>query len=295
MDLLVLGAGGLLGSNVVAEGARRGHSVTGTYHSSVPSLDVTLEQLDIREEDTFRSLLDTYQPDTVVNCAAMTDVDACEEDEEAAFEVNGRAPGVLATACLDYGCRFVHVSTDYVFDGEAETPYSETAATEPVQVYGASKLEGERTVRGTETGALIPRLSFVWGWHRATDEMTGFPAWIRNRLDVGDSIPLFTDQYVTPSRAGRAAATILDLVAVDQSGLFHVASRSCVSPYQFGIQLCRLLDASPELLDEESMTAVDRPASRPSYTCLDVSKIEQMLNRPQPTLEADLAAVADLF
>lgn len=295
MDLLVIGAGGLLGSNVVAEGVRRDHSVTGTYHSSVPSLDVTLERLDIRDEETFHTLLDTYRPDAVVNCAARTDVDACEEDEEAAFEVNGKAPGRLATACRDSGCRFVHISTDYVFDGDADTPYSETAATEPVQIYGASKLEGERMVWEADAGALITRLSFIWGWHQATDVLTGFPAWVRNRLVSSDSTALFTDQSVTPSRAGQAAATILDLVASDHAGTFHVTSRSCVTPYQFGIELCEYFDASPELLEKGSMSAVNRSAVRPSYTCLDVSKVEKALGRKQPTLEADLAAVADLL
>lgn len=295
MDLLVVGAGGLLGSNVVAEGAGRGHTVTGTYHSSVPALDVTLEQLDIRDEETFRFLLDTYQPDAVVNCAAMTDVDACEADTEAAFEVNGNAPGTLATVCRNHSCRFVHVSTDYVFDGEVETPYTEMAAPDPVQVYGDSKRNGERRVQDADVEALITRLSFVWGCHRATNELTGFPAWVRDRLTAGESTPLFTDQFVTPSRAGQAAATILDLVASDHAGHFHVASRSCVSPYQFGTRLCEHFDASLELLEEGSKRAVDRPASRPSYTCLDVSKVEGALDRPQPTLEADLAAVADLF
>ena len=294
MNVLVLGAGGLLGSNVVVAARDRGHAVAGTYHSTRPAFDVPLARLDVRDRNAFRSLLDEHDPEAVVNCAAMTDVDACEANPEEAFAVNGRAPGRLAAICSDREMAFVHVSTDYVFDGTADDPYDESSTPNPVQVYGESKLEGEHAVRDAYEEALLVRLSFVWGQHRSTDDLTGFPAWLRERLAAGESTPLFTDQHVTPSRAGAAATTILDLLETDRSGTFHVASRSCVTPHEFGTALCARLGADETLLETGRQADVDRPASRPRYTCLDVGKAETTLGRSQPTLEADLDAVSSL-
>lgn len=295
MRVLVLGVGGLLGSNVATEAADRGVDVAGTYHSTRPSFEMPLDQLDIRDTDTVQELIDTHGPDAIVNCAAMTDVDDCEENPEMAREVNGRAPGQVAELCNDRGIAFVHVSTDYVFDGRGDRPYDESAATGPIQVYGESKLQGEHAVQDTHDSALVPRLSFVWGIHRASNELTGFPAWVRGRLLDGEPTPLFTDQNVTPSRAGAAAATILDLLALEHDGLFHIAAQSCITPYDFGTSLCDRLDVDAGLIEGGQQSDVDRPAARPQYTCLDVSKVESVLVIPQPTLEADLDAVEPLL
>lgn len=295
MDILVLGAAGLLGSNVVETASTRGWTVTGTYHSSRPSLDVPLSQLDIRSRDTFQSVLDEYNPDAVVNCAALTDVDRCEDAPAEAFAVNGRAPGDLAACCAQREVEFVHVSTDYVFDGKAAVPYVESASPNPIQVYGKSKLEGERAVREAYGDAVVVRLSFVWGQHQSTGDLTGFPAWLRDRLTAGETTPLFTDQHVTPSRAGAAAATILALLDSGCNDVFHLAARSCVTPYEFGSKLCSWIGADESLIEAGVQADVDRPAPRPQYTCLDVEKVEAELDRHQPTLDADLKAVASLL
>jgi dTDP-4-dehydrorhamnose reductase len=293
MRVLVVGANGLLGSNVVREGQRRGWTVCGTYHSSRPGFDVPLSRFDLGDYDHFDDTLAEHDPDAVLNCAAMTDVDACERNADQAHLLNGEAPGGLASHCAATDVDFVHVSTDYVFDGSARHPYSESADPNPIQAYGASKLAGERSVREEVTAALVARLSFVWGVHRGRDALTGFPAWVRDRLRSGDSVPLFTDQWVTPTRAGQAAATLLDLVERDTSGRYHVACQSCVTPSEFGAVIADSVGRSAELLREGSTSDLDRPASRPSYTCLDVGKVEATLGRSQPTLREDIDAIGD--
>lgn len=291
MRLLVVGANGLLGSNVVRTAQRRDWTVAGTYRSTRPAFDVPLTQFDLREHGDFDAVLDEHDPDAVVNCAAMTDVDGCEATPERARVVNGKGPGGLAAACERADARFVHVSTDYVFDGEASTPYDETAEPNPVQVYGETKLAGERAVRAESETALLTRLSFVWGRHGDTGELTGFPAWVRGRLQAGDSVPLFTDQWVTPTRAGQAAETILSLVEHDSTGCYHVACSSCVTPYEFGTVIAEREGADPDLLREGSAGDVDREAARPTYSCLDVEKVTAELGRPQPTVREDVDAV----
>jgi dTDP-4-dehydrorhamnose reductase len=295
MDLLAVGAGGLVGSNVVARATARGWSVAGTYHSTEPALDASLHALDVTDRGALRDGLAATDPDAVVNCAAMTDVDACERDPERARAVNADAPGALASACADRGIRFAHLSTDYVFGGGAEAPYDEAAATDPRQTYGRTKLDGERAVRRAHGDALVARLSFVYGVHRGDPAapLTGFPAWVRERLAAGESVPLFTDQHVTPTRAGQAAETVLDLVAAGATGTFHVAGRSCVTPHAFGEAVASRVGAPDSLLDRSSLDAVERPAERPRYTCLDVAKVETRLGRAQPTLATDLDAIRD--
>jgi dTDP-4-dehydrorhamnose reductase len=293
MRLLVVGANGLLGSNVVHVGRRHDWTVMGTYHSSQPAFDIPLTQFDLAEYESFNEVLETHEPDLVINCAAMTDVDSCETNPERATVLNGDAPGALATQCAATDVEFVHVSTDYVFDGTARDPYHEGETPNPVQVYGDSKLAGERAVQRTDGEHLIARLSFVWGVHRSSSELTGFPAWVRGQLASGGPVPLFTDQWVTPTRAGQAAATLLELVDAGATGLYHVACQSCVTPYEFGEVLADQLGADAALLTEGSTDDIDRDATRPTYTCLDVSAVESHLGRPQPTLESDVKEIWD--
>ena len=295
MTTVVLGANGLLGSNVLTTANNRGESPVGTYHSEKPAFDYPCHQLDIRETDRLGTLLDNIDPDLVVNCAAMTDVDGCEENPDQAQAVNGTAPGSIARLCADRDIAFTHVSTDYVFDGEGDTPYDIGDSPNPIQKYGVSKLAGEGAVREQHPEPTIVRLSFVYGIHRGTDDLEGFPAWVRDRLQSGDRTPLFTDQWVTPTRAGQAAETILDLHEREATGLYHVACRSCVTPFEFGQQIRERMGVSVEYVEEGSMDDVDRPAERPSFSCLDVSSTESALDRRQPTLTKDLDVIEAIF
>lgn len=293
MNLLVVGANGLLGSNVISAGHERNWNVSGTYHSTAPDFEMPLTRFDLRNHDTFNELLDQHNPDVVVNCVAMTDVDACERNPEQAHHLNGETPGLLAKQCGERGTKFAHVSTDYVFSGEKQGPYVESADTNPLQVYGESKLAGERTVRRNSDDAIITRLSFVYGVHRSKRELSGFPAWVRTRFESNEEVPLFTDQWVTPTRAGQAAETLLDLVEEQATGLYHVACKTCISPYEFGEVIAEQRKDGTSLLVNGSMNDVDRAAERPARTCLSVEKVENRLGRPQPTLREDIAEIRD--
>jgi dTDP-4-dehydrorhamnose reductase len=294
MDVLVVGAGGLLGSNVVASAVERGLSATGSYHSTELSFEIPLRKLDIRASGEFAELLAEFDPSVVVNCAAITDVDACEDQPELAHSINADAPAAMARRCSERGIGFVHVSTDYVFDGQTDARYDEESDANPIQAYGRSKLAGDRDVRSAHDSPLIIRPSFVYGTNRASEtaELQGFPAWVRSRLTDGQDVPLFADQYVTPSRAGSTAETLLNLVDAGASGTFHVAARSCVTPYEFGRVVASTMDVETGALKERSQADVDQRAARPSRTCLDVEHVETRLGRTQPTLRADVDAIA---
>lgn len=289
--VLVVGADGLLGSNVLAETLSRGWSAAGTYHTDEPDLDAPLFELDVRDEADVGGVLDRVTPDAVVNCAAMTGVDACEEHPDRAHETNAAAPGTLVTAAGQRDVEFVHVSTDYVFDGTARRPYSEIDEPNPRQVYGRTKLAGDRAVLRAKAPSLVGRLSFVYGVHRSTGELAGFPAWVRDRLDAGDTTPLFTDQHVSPTRARGAARTLLDLLAADEHGLFNIASRVCVTPHAFGHAVARRLEQPADPIARGSLADIDRTATRPAYTCLSTDRVAAALGREQPALGTDLDAI----
>lgn len=291
MRLLVTGANGLLGSALVARATTADHETVAAYHQTDPDIGDERVQLDITNSGRVTEIVEASEPDAVVNCAAMTDVDGCETAPERAAAVNAEAPRELAEASAEGGAAFVQVSTDYVFDGRSESRYTEADDPAPLQVYGRTKLDGERAAREAAPDALVPRLSFVYGRHGATDELTGFPAWVIDRLESGEEVPLFVDQRVTPTRAGAAAEAILSLLGQATSGVVNIAARSCVTPYDFGRRIADRRGVSDDRLVESQSTAPDRPARRPSNTCLDVTRVEELLGREQPTLAVDLDAV----
>jgi len=233
------------------------------------------------------------QPDIVVNCAAMTDVDECEADPETARAVNAEGPKTLATICRERNKRFVQLSTDYVFAGDQRTPYHEDDDTNPRQVYGESKRDGERATIEEVPGALIVRFSFVFGQHGATSEMTGFPEWVLERARAGKQIPLYTDQHVTPTRAGYAAETILELLDAEHTGTFHVASRDCVTPYEFGTMVLDAAGEDTSVVEESSLDEAENKAPRPAYTCLSTEKLADELGGSSPTLRAEIQTLVN--
>lgn len=291
MRVLVVGASGLLGSNVLTDARARGWEATGTVYSTPVAVDENLPELDVRDTERFEQLLETVEPDAVVNCAALTSVDQCERAPETAHAINGDAPGVLARECAVRDLPFIHISTDYVFDGTASVPYRETAAPNPKQVYGESKLAGENAVRYEHDNALVVRTSFVYGTHGLTGGLEGFAGWVRQGIRMNEALPLFTDQWVTPTRAGQLATAVLELLVAGETGTVHVTSRSCVTPYEFAATIGERLSAPAALFEEHSLVEDDRPAPRPQYSCLSVNTVEAILGRRQPTIDADLNAL----
>lgn len=294
MSVVVIGANGLVGSALVETAVRYGHETIGTYHTTRPAFDedVPLKQFDLREPSRIAEILDESRPHAVINCAAVTDVDACETEPRRAELVNAEAPGKIAKECADHSISFIHFSTDYVFDGRSGEMYNEDDEPNPIQVYGETKLAGERQVEAAHSEALICRLSFVYGRHGASGALMGFPAWVRKRANEGERIPLFVDQHITPTRAGDAARVTLALLERDVAGMFHISSGECVTPYEFGTRV--LERVSQDAIDRRVKTMLadmDRSARRPAHTCLETETLRRELGRPRPGIDADLDVV----
>ena len=208
--LVVLGAGGRLGAALVRELAQ-GYDVTGFNHA----------QLDLAQLANLRSTVEGLEFEILINAAALTNVDYCEDHRAEAIRLNAEAPRLLAQICRTKGARFVHVSTDYVFDGEKRSPYSEEDLAEPISIYGESKRAGEVEVLEANPDALVIRVSWVFGPDRA-----GFVDAILKRARTEQEVAAVTDKFSTPTYTHDIAA-LLRPVLRDRSiaGLLHLANR----------------------------------------------------------------------
>jgi dTDP-4-dehydrorhamnose reductase len=183
MKIVILGAGGRLGAALMRE-YREKYDIAGFNHA----------QLDLANLDDVRGKLGAMNFDVLINAAAFTNVDACETDRDRAFLINAEAPGVLAEICNEKDAKLIHVSTDYVFDGEKRAPYTEEDQANPISAYGESKLAGEKNVLAAEDEHLVVRVSWVFG----PDRQSFIDAMIK-RAQQDEKIDAISDKFSTPT------------------------------------------------------------------------------------------------
>ena len=233
-----------------------------------------LPDFDVTERASVGAALDAARPDVVANAAAFTFVDDCETQPELAWRVNAEAPGLLAEECAARGIRLVHVSTDYVFDGQGSRPYTEEDLPAPRSEYGRSKLEGEQQVRAALPAALIVRTSWLFGPGRnfiAT--MLGFA---QKRRAEADASPLrvVDDQFGCPTYAEDLAGWILQLVERNARGLYHLTNRGVATWWEVARETLDLGGFGDIQIERVASSEFLRPAPRPAYSVLDGSKAE---------------------
>ncbi|MFF3463717.1 dTDP-4-dehydrorhamnose reductase [Streptomyces sp. NPDC002619] len=260
MRWLVTGAGGMLGRDTVEELHRRGADVTGLDRAT----------LDITQPGAVRRAFEEHRPDVVVNCAAYTAVDDAETDEARALTINGGGPRLLARACAASGARLVHVSTDYVFDGEARaTPYPENHPPAPRTAYGRTKLAGEQAVSEELPGAsAIVRTAWLYGAHGRS--------FVRTMLELEarrDTLDVVDDQRGQPTWSADVAARIADLgtrLSPDGGarGVFHATSSGEATWHELAREVFLLVGADPDRVRPTDSQAFPRPAPRPAYSAL---------------------------
>ena len=252
MRSLVFGGTGMLGQAVVAEARSRGWAALGLSRA----------QADISETGRLLGWADSFHPELVVNCAAFTKVDACETERTQAFAVNGEAVAHAAAVAARAAAPFVHVSTDYVFDGTAGVPYGEDAPTAPLSVYGRSKLAGEAHALAYD-GGLVVRTSWLFG--------PGGPNFVATMVDLIEAgrVPLrvVRDQEGCPTYTPFLARALLDLAQGGVTGIVHYRNREPVSWYAFAAEIARLWSGAVEVVPVAT-AEFPRPAPRPAYSVL---------------------------
>ncbi len=254
MKLLVTGAGGQLGVDLVAHAVSLGDDVVGLDKAA----------LDITDPVAVRELLVATRPDAVINAAAYTAVDACETNEALAFAVNADAVGHLSAACELVDAHFVHVSTDYVFDGTLDRPYREDDATNPQSVYGKSKLAGEHAAGDA---AAVVRTSWVCGEHG--NNMVKLV--LRLAADPGQALAFVDDQRGHPTFVADLAPALRRLAADRRIGIHHVTNQGAVSWYEFVREILTVAGHDPGRVEPIATADLDppRPAPRPANSVLE--------------------------
>jgi len=265
--ILVVGAHGMLGRDLVALLGDRGHGID-------------IADIDIASPESVLTVVAALKPEVVINCAAYTDVDGCEGNTETAMAVNGEGVAYLAMACRDLGALLVQVSTDYVFDGGKGTPYVEDDAPHPVSVYGESKLAGEMNAAFCPEH-LIVRTQWLYGLHGKN--------FVETMLRLGaekDELAVVDDQIGSPTWTVDLAQAIIALIDGGCRGTYHVANSEYCSWNAFA----RAIFAENGMnvtVKPMTTTELNRPARRPLYSTLECSKLTGDTGfRPQPWRDA---------
>ncbi|MEO1584925.1 MAG: dTDP-4-dehydrorhamnose reductase [Planctomycetota bacterium] len=273
---LVIGADGMLGRAVCATLREAGIAL------AQPGLD----QLDLTSRGSIGGAVAAGPWKAVINCAAYTDVDGAESDKDAAKAVNADGVAWLAAACAESGAKLVHVSTDYVFGGKAKRPYRVDEPYSPVGVYGVTKAIGEKAVREASPRNIVVRTSWLYApW--AKNFVRTMAMLTRDK----DSLKVVHDQRGTPTSAEHLAHVIVSLLIGEARGVFHATDGGECTWYEFA---CAIRDGLGHECAIEPCTTDEfpRPAARPAYSVLDVSKTEEAVG-PMPGWRANLAAVLD--
>lgn len=269
MKVLITGAAGMLGQQVTAEFTRRG----------AQKYPLKRKDLDITRYHEVKEILGAIRPRLVVNCAAYTDVDRAETDRDAAFTVNGLGPRLLASACRQCGADLVHISTDYIFNGQSSRPYLVSDPPDPINVYGASKLMGEQGVRESGCSYYIIRTSWLFG-----PGGKNFASTILKLAKEKDTLKVVNDQQGSPTYIPDLARAIADLAATGLYGTYHITNSGVTTWYNFAQKIIETAGLKTKI-GPCSSNDFPRPAPRPANSALDPFPLKQVLGQIPPAWE----------
>lgn len=261
-SILVTGANGQLGSEL---------KKLSSAYSQYTFTFLTRDEFPLNDTVRIKDYLKSNQFDFLINCAAYTAVDKAESEKELAWQINATAVGVLAAACRDNIIKFLHISTDYVFDGTAKEPYKVDDLTNPQTVYGASKLEGERLAMNENSDAIIIRTSWVYSSYG-----NNFVKTMLRLFQEKEQISVVNDQIGSPTYAADLAEVIMKMISSGQwyEGIYHFSNEGVISWFDFAGAIKNLSGSSCKI-NPIPTSAYPTPAKRPAWSVLEKSKIQQ--------------------
>ncbi|MFT3748032.1 MAG: dTDP-4-dehydrorhamnose reductase [Agriterribacter sp.] len=222
------------------------------------------------DAETMEAVFASINPDVCINCAAYTAVDKAETEKETAYNINAGGVGILASLCKQYQTKFIHISTDYVFNGNASAAYKESDPVDPVNTYGASKAEGERLAMQNNPASVIIRTSWVYSLYGKN-----FVKTMISLMDQRDKINVVNDQTGSPTYAIDLAHAILHIIAHTEwvPGIYHYSNKGPISWYEFAVGIQQKINSNCEV-NPIPTSSYPTPAKRPVFSVLDSSKIE---------------------
>jgi len=275
VKILVTGASGLLGNRLVDLALQRGHEIISSYKDHIPVRGKPLA-LDLTQANVVMNAFSKVHPDAIVNTAAMTDVDKCELEPEAAFAANAASVANLARAAKEMDSFVVQVSTDYVFDGERGS-YSEHDEPRPVNKYGESKLAGENALKDEldEEMWSIARSSVVYGWGRASRPNAA--TFVYDKLSGGESIRMIRDQFSSPTLNTSLSGMLIEIAERRLPGIIHTAGATRLSRFDFAVGLAKTFELDTTLIKAVEARELQWRARRPEDSSLIVGRAQESL------------------
>ncbi|KGM45904.1 dTDP-4-dehydrorhamnose reductase [Neobacillus niacini] len=274
MRVVVTGAAGQLGKDVLLELNRKNHQAYG----------LDRQQLDITIEEDVMAYISEVKPDVILHCAAYTNVDAAEENEDAAYAVNAAGTEYLAKAAKLNGAKMLYVSTDYVFDGSANEPYEVDEPTKPLGAYGRTKLAGEQLLQKHLNEFFIVRTAWVFGIHGNN--------FVKTMLRLGKErgeVGVVHDQVGSPTYTVDLAQFMVELMETDKYGVYHATNSGICSWYEFAVEIFNQADLNVKV-NPLTSDQFPRPAARPKYSVLSKRRIDQEGLNPLRDWKEALAA-----
>lgn len=268
MKILITGSNGQLGTELIQRYLDR--PLDQVFAGDLPDLDIT-------SEESVTQVFSNIAPDVVINCAAWTAVDAAEEHERDAYKVNAEGPAVLAAQCARIGARMIHVSTDYVFAGDATEPYQEDAHAAPVTAYGRTKLAGEKYVQELlPDNHIIIRTAWLYSPHGKN-----FVKTIIRAQSERETLSVVNDQVGQPTSASDLADQIVDLIDnYSGTGIFHGTNSGVTSWFEFARAIMEEIGEDPERILPTDSSSYAQLAPRPAYSVLGHDRWEQFGMQP---------------
>jgi dTDP-4-dehydrorhamnose reductase len=272
--LLVLGGSGLVGSNFINT-SKNDYDIIFSYNTNKIKISNTQSfQIDLLNDNEIEKIIKNYNPDIVIHTIAHSSVDLCETDPSVADILHIDMTKKIANACASINSKLIFLSTDAVFEGQLNKQYCENDIPNPVNYYGKTKLEAEKIVLNASINNVVLRTSVIYGWH----EKSRFTNWILDYLKDGKSVDPFSDQFNTPTLIDDLVEVILKIIDKDISGLYHATGKTCLNRYQFAILLAKKFSYDTTLIHSVTKLEKKQNAPRPISTCLDSTKLENILN-----------------
>lgn len=289
--ILVTGANGFTGREILRffSGKKEFHTSGFSLHSDIMKSDgYTFFSGDMCQPGVLRELFLNLSPDIVINCSAISVPDYCQENREEAYNCNTRAVEVLANLCNIHSAKLIHLSTDFVFSGQASTPYSELDIPGPVNYYGKTKLWGEQAIEEYANDYVIARVELIYG-NNLPGQHGNIVRLVESRLNRGESIKVVNDQWRTPTYVGDIAKATELFINNNATGLFHISGKDVLSIYDIAVKTARFLNLPESLIEPVTTLQMGERVQRPAYSALDISKARDILGYEPVSFEEGLA------
>ncbi len=294
-DILIIGANGFTGRQILNDLSQQSkYKVTGSsLHADVQPANAAnyrFIETDIRDFATTRQLFEAIRPDVVINNSALSVPDYCELHREEAYQMNVTAVEQLAHLCEAYGSRFIHLSTDFVFDGEAMQLYTEEHTPAPVNYYGSTKWKGEEKVAGICSNYAIVRVAIVYG-KTLPGQHGNIVELVIKRLQEGKEIRVVADQWRTPTHVEDVSQGVSLLVESNANGIFHICGNDCLSIAEVALLVAQSMGADQSLIHPVTTDEMNEATPRPRFSGMSIQKAQSLLGYSPRSMEAGIKQI----